>query len=145
MVPRRASPQAASSRLSYADAVCVVWFALDAFTHLAIEGSYVALALGPTAAKSSSLFAAIWREYGKADARWAVRDANVISLELLTVFLGGPAAVAMVHAIITCALPAKAHPAGSSALMRVCVTAGARRGATCCRRCCRWRSCTADG
>ena len=26
----------------------------------------------------------IWREYGRADARWAVRDATVISLELLT-------------------------------------------------------------
>lgn len=37
--------------------------------------------------------ARLWQEYAKADRRWGVSDANVISLELLTVFLGGPTAV----------------------------------------------------
>ena len=32
----------------------------------------------------------VWRQYGRADARWQVRDPNIISLELLTVFLMGP-------------------------------------------------------
>ncbi|CAM9942534.1 unnamed protein product [Phaeothamnion confervicola] len=67
-----------------------VWFLVDGATHLAVEGSYLALALGKTAAASNSYSAALWKEYGKADARWAVRDATVISLELLTVFLIGP-------------------------------------------------------
>jgi hypothetical protein len=97
-MPPRRSP----ASLSYADTLSAVWFALDAFTHFVIEGSYLALALGPTAAKSRSLFAAIWREYGKADRRWEGRDPTVISLELLTVFLGGPAAAAMVYAIVGC-------------------------------------------
>lgn len=86
--------------MSYADALAATWFALDAFTHFVIEGSYLALALGPTAAKSRSPFAAIWREYGTADRRWAGRDPTVISLEVLTVFCGGPAAAALVYAII---------------------------------------------
>jgi hypothetical protein len=106
MPPRRASlapSRAASKRLSYADTLCVAWFALDAFTHLVIELSYLLLALGPTAAKSPTLFGAIWREYGRADSRWARRDATVISLELLTVFIGGPAAAALVFAILKCA------------------------------------------
>jgi hypothetical protein len=94
---------------SYADAVCLVWFALDAFTHLVIEASYVALALGPTAAKSRSPFGAIWREYGRADKRWAGRDATVISLELLTVFVGGPASAAMVYAVLKCVADARKH------------------------------------
>jgi len=36
---------------------------------------------------------ALWREYAKADRRWGGADLTVISLELLTVFGGGPLAV----------------------------------------------------
>ena len=101
---RRASAVAKprSAALSYPDSLAAAWFALDAFTHFVIEGSYLHLALGATAAKSASPFAAIWREYGRADSRWAGRDATVISLELLTVVLGGPAAATMVYAITRC-------------------------------------------
>lgn len=35
---------------------------------------------------------AVWREYAKADARWGGSDLTVISLELLTVFIGAPMA-----------------------------------------------------
>ena len=35
---------------------------------------------------------ALWREYAKADARWGGSDLTVISLELLTVLIGGPLA-----------------------------------------------------
>ncbi|KAK1055878.1 hypothetical protein LTR33_014028 [Friedmanniomyces endolithicus] len=38
-------------------------------------------------------FSALWREYAKADHRWAGTDLTVISLELLTVFLGAPIAL----------------------------------------------------
>jgi len=41
----------------------------------------------------TNLLAALWREYAKADRRWGGSDLTVISLELLTVFLGGPVAV----------------------------------------------------
>jgi EXPERA (EXPanded EBP superfamily) len=36
--------------------------------------------------------AKLWQEYAKADKRWGGADLGVISLELLTVFLGGPIA-----------------------------------------------------
>ncbi|KIW00688.1 uncharacterized protein PV09_07872 [Verruconis gallopava] len=36
--------------------------------------------------------ALLWQEYAKADARWGGADLGVVSLELLTVFLGGPIA-----------------------------------------------------
>lgn len=39
-----------------------------------------------------SATARLWQEYGKADARWLGADLGVVSLELLTVFLGGPVA-----------------------------------------------------
>lgn len=40
----------------------------------------------------TSPFSALWREYAKADKRWGGSDLTVISLELLTVFIGGPLA-----------------------------------------------------
>lgn len=49
----------------------MVWFIIDAFTHLSLELSYVLLALGPTAEKSDSMFAFVWREYARADKRYA--------------------------------------------------------------------------
>lgn len=49
--------------------IALAWFIIDAFTHLSLELSYVLLALGPTAARSDSPFAYVWREYGRADKR----------------------------------------------------------------------------
>lgn len=73
---------------TFAEKLSLVWFVLDAFTHLTIELGYVYLALGETARKSDTYLGHIWREYGRADARWAVRDPTVISIELMTVLMG---------------------------------------------------------
>jgi len=43
-------------------------------------------------AYGTSPTAKLWQEYAKADARWGGSDLTVISLELLTVFIGGPLA-----------------------------------------------------
>ena len=76
------------------DQVILLWFVLDALTHLSIEFGYVVLALGPTAERSSGLMGKllhshaalpnrevdftvfpsintgfIWREYSRADKR----------------------------------------------------------------------------
>jgi len=37
--------------------------------------------------------ARLWQEYAKADARWGTADLNIVSLEILTVFLAGPGAM----------------------------------------------------
>jgi EXPERA (EXPanded EBP superfamily) len=42
------------------------------------------------AAYGSNPTAKLWQEYAKADKRWGGADLTVISLEILTVFLGGP-------------------------------------------------------
>lgn len=41
----------------------------------------------------TNVFAKLWQEYAKADKRWGGADLTVISLELLTVFIGGPLAL----------------------------------------------------
>lgn len=45
------------------------------------------------AAFGSGPFSRLWQEYAKADARWGGADLTVVSLELLTVFVGGPLAL----------------------------------------------------
>lgn len=87
-------------KLSFLEWVALIWFTLDAFTHLTMEFSYVFFTwFSNGAANSSHPLSFIWREYGKADARWAVYDPTVLSLELLTVFIMGPIAIMMVYGI----------------------------------------------
>ena len=71
------------------DKVTLIWFMIDAATHLTIELGYLWLALTTTAAKGGDGFLAkLWREYGRADKRWSVRDTGIVSVEIATVFVG---------------------------------------------------------
>lgn len=54
-------------------------------------------------AYGTSPTAMLWQEYAKADARWGGADLTVISLELLTVLIGGPLSAYI------CYLMAKGH------------------------------------
>jgi hypothetical protein len=101
--------------------VLFFWHAYDFLTHFILEGSFLyhcffsyrdldtkaaGYIRGPDdvaylwnnvdrrygATFSTHITALPWIEYGKADLRWLYADLNVVSLELLTVFLGGPAA-----------------------------------------------------
>ncbi|KAJ5960885.1 uncharacterized protein N7479_008035 [Penicillium vulpinum] len=97
------------------DRILFFWHAYDALTHFFIEGSWLyecffsfttvaenhnvepfflndpTRMYGPAYGTGPS--ARLWQEYAKADRRWAGADLTVVSLELLTVFLGGPAAI----------------------------------------------------
>lgn len=87
------------------------WHAFDALIHILIEGSFLyecffsyANAYGPQpyflghkgriygASFGRGPTAILWREYAKADHRWAIAEPTIVSIELLTVLLGGPAA-----------------------------------------------------
>lgn len=85
---------------SFSCRAALVWFILDAFTHLTMELCYVMVTLiFGGAVNTDSPLAFMWKEYGKADKRWAVYDANILSLEFLTVFVMGPLAALMVYAV----------------------------------------------
>jgi len=74
--------------LTFSETLRLAWFLIDAITHLTIELAYVWLALTTTAEKTDTYYGYIWREYARADSRWAIRDVNVISIEIATVFVG---------------------------------------------------------
>ena len=49
---------------------------------------------------STAPMARVWQEYAKADSRWGGSDLGIISIELLTVGLAGPAALCICYLIV---------------------------------------------
>ncbi|KAJ5759179.1 hypothetical protein N7520_006335 [Penicillium odoratum] len=98
------------------------WHTYDALTHIFIEGSFLwecFTSWAPVAgihstepfflnrpernygpAYGTGPSARLWQEYAKADRRWAGADITVVSLELLTVVLGGPAAIYICYLLV---------------------------------------------
>ncbi|KAM6177702.1 emopamil-binding protein-like [Rhynchocyon petersi] len=75
------------------------WLCFNALVHILLEGSFVYLTIGGVA-NSNGVLASLWKEYGKADTRWLYFDSNILSVELITVFLDGPLALFLIYAIV---------------------------------------------
>ncbi|KXS09177.1 emopamil binding protein-like protein [Gonapodya prolifera JEL478] len=75
-----------------------VWYAFDSIMHLTFELGYTVVTLQGGASKfEGGFFVELWKEYGKADARWAVYDPTILSLELLTAYVAGPLAAVCLY------------------------------------------------
>ncbi|XP_072466611.1 emopamil-binding protein-like isoform X2 [Notamacropus eugenii] len=85
---------------SWADRWALVWLCYDALVHFTLEGPFVYLSLVGSVADSDDLIASLWKEYGKADARWLHSDPTIVSLEMLTVVLDGSLALLLIYAIL---------------------------------------------
>ncbi|VCX31513.1 unnamed protein product [Gulo gulo] len=83
-----------------ADRGVLVWLCYDALVHFALEGPFVYLSFVGNIADSEGLIASLWKEYGKADARWLYFDPTIVSLEILTVVLDGSLALVLIYAIV---------------------------------------------
>uniref|UniRef100_A0A2K5C3A8 EBP like n=1 Tax=Aotus nancymaae TaxID=37293 RepID=A0A2K5C3A8_AOTNA len=78
----------------------LVWLCYDALVHFVLEGPFVYLSLVGSVANSDGLIASLWKEYGKADARWLYFDPTIVSVEILTVALDGSLALFLIYAIV---------------------------------------------
>ncbi|XP_046935321.1 emopamil-binding protein-like [Lynx rufus] len=83
-----------------ADRGVLAWLCYDALVHFALEGPFVYLSFVGNIADSEGLIASLWKEYGKADARWLYFDPTIVSLEILTVVLDGSLALVLIYAIV---------------------------------------------
>ncbi|XP_070263574.1 emopamil-binding protein-like [Myotis yumanensis] len=83
-----------------ADRAALAWLCYDALVHCALEGSFVYLSFMGNIADSDSFIASLWKEYGKADARWVNFDPTIVSVEILTVVLDGSLALVLMYAIV---------------------------------------------
>ena len=69
--------------LPFVELVILLWFIIDALTHLVMEATYVYAALFE---KWDGWGNEIWKKYGEADKRWYGKtDPTIVSLEVLTV------------------------------------------------------------
>ncbi|XP_041066613.1 emopamil-binding protein-like isoform X1 [Carcharodon carcharias] len=82
------------------DRALLGWLFYDATVHFTLEGPFVYMSLMGTVAQSDNILASLWKEYGKADARWLYSDPNIVSLEILTVVLDGFLVLLLIHAIV---------------------------------------------
>lgn len=78
----------------------LAWLCYDSLVHFVLEGAFVYLSVVGNVADSQGLIASLWKEYGKADARWLYFDPTIVSLEILTVVLDGFLALVLIYAIV---------------------------------------------
>ncbi|KAJ7376987.1 hypothetical protein OS493_031259 [Desmophyllum pertusum] len=77
----------------------IAWLFYDALTHFSLEGPFIYFSLTGSVNNSNHILAEVWKEYGKADARWLYSDPTIVSLEILTVAITGPLALLLIYAI----------------------------------------------
>eukprot|EP00245_Coleochaete_scutata_P001399 TRINITY_DN1170_c0_g1_i1.p1 TRINITY_DN1170_c0_g1~~TRINITY_DN1170_c0_g1_i1.p1 ORF type:complete len:220 (+),score=26.47 TRINITY_DN1170_c0_g1_i1:94-753(+) len=77
------------THLSTADRAVYCWWVATGTCHLILEGFFVAK-LDLIRSTSTDFLTEVWKEYSKADSRYATRDVFVVSLEGFTAFLVGP-------------------------------------------------------
>ncbi|XP_037383177.1 emopamil-binding protein-like [Talpa occidentalis] len=82
------------------DRGALAWLCYDALVHFALEGPFVYLSFTGNITDSHGFIASLWKEYGKADARWLYFDPAIVSVEILTVVLDGSLALFLVYAIV---------------------------------------------
>ncbi|KAL7174333.1 hypothetical protein ACSBR2_033571 [Camellia fascicularis] len=87
-------------KLSTTDRLLMCWFIFTGLTHIIFEGYFV---FSPQFYKDKTGFfiAEVWKEYSKGDSRYALRESNVVSIEIITVSLVGPACLLALYAIAT--------------------------------------------
>lgn len=84
--------------LAAKERLLVCWFLCTGLIHFLIEGAVV-LDADFFRDKSRNIFSEIWKEYSKADSRYATRDDFVISMEAVTAFVEGPGCFLIVWAL----------------------------------------------
>ncbi|GJP52112.1 hypothetical protein CLOM_g11210 [Closterium sp. NIES-68] len=76
------------------------WWAVTGAIHLVLEGSFVAFEDLMSSTSHAFLLDA-WKEYSKADSRYATRDGCVLAVEAVTAFIEGPACFLILYAMAT--------------------------------------------
>eukprot|EP00877_Chromochloris_zofingiensis_P002361 jgi/Chrzof1/12125/Cz06g22050.t1 len=76
------------------------WFLCSGLIHLIVEGTVV-INSKFYQDTSGNILNEIWKEYSKADSRYATRDDFIVSMEAVTAFIEGPACFLIVWGMLT--------------------------------------------
>jgi len=85
--------------LSNTDRVVLTWWMITGVIHLVVEGWVVAVPNFFTDTSGNPL-SEIWKEYSKADSRYASRDGFTICMEAITAFVEGPLCFVVVYGML---------------------------------------------
>lgn len=85
--------------LTTAERLWAGWWMCTGIIHLVIEGTVVANSKFYEDT-SGNILTEIWKEYAKADSRYATRDAFIVQMEGVTAFAWGPACFLIVYGIL---------------------------------------------
>lgn len=89
----------ANFKVPNTDRHVLAWLIWDIIVHATIEGPFVVISLLGTVKDSNSILALMWKEYGKADARWLVSDPTIVAMEILTAVFVTLMCIVLVYAI----------------------------------------------
>ncbi|CAI5471609.1 unnamed protein product, partial [Closterium sp. Yama58-4] len=84
--------------MSALDRAIFCWWAVTGSIHVVLEGTFVAFPDLMSSTSNAFLLDA-WKEYSKADSRYATRDGCVLSVEAVTAFIEGPACFLILYAM----------------------------------------------
>ncbi|KMT02771.1 hypothetical protein BVRB_8g193590 [Beta vulgaris subsp. vulgaris] len=86
------------SKATKFEKLLICWFTFTGLIHMVVEGYFV---FSPDFYKDKTgfYFAEIWKEYSKGDSRYASYDSAVVSVELVTCVVMGPACLLAAYAI----------------------------------------------
>lgn len=85
--------------LTTRERIIACWFMVTGAIHFVIEG-YVVVTPDYYKDTSGSYLSDAWKEYTKADSRYATRDDFIISMEAITAFIWGPLCPIVVYGIL---------------------------------------------
>lgn len=80
----------ATRGLKTAERVIGTWMVVSGAIHLIIEGAFSLYDKFYTNTDPTWLLLELWKEYSKADSRYATRDSFVVAMETVTAFAWGP-------------------------------------------------------
>eukprot|EP00871_Galdieria_phlegrea_P001234 jgi/Galph1/2110/GphlegSOOS_G807.1 len=88
-----------SSRLSKCEKAILIWYLIDAVTHLTTELAFVYHSLTTTVNQATHWTSWLWKEYAKADARWGRFHDCTVAMEVVTSLLWGPVALICAYGV----------------------------------------------
>lgn len=68
----------------------LLWFVSSGLIHIFVEGAYILYPDFYTNTDPSMFMLELWKEYSKADSRYATRDSSIVAIEGCTAFIMGP-------------------------------------------------------
>jgi hypothetical protein len=93
------SSQTPKRNTNQTEKVVLLWFLLDACTHLTTELAFVYHSLTTTVERATHWTALLWKEYAKADTRWGRFHDCTVAMEVVTSLLWGPLALLCAYGV----------------------------------------------